>query len=374
MAMAGRRVLVWDLVSHGHHERYLRALVAGAPDGVEMTLPHWTPPDISDSLAEAEILDPPAHADEWRSFSDAVTQVQPDVVVSLLAHQFVRWVATRRLRPFGLVALDLLDHHGLLGNPRAYRHALRPRLVGGAVAGWLSREAVVRRRPARFLSLNGWTTRVGTRRLRDCTIALPDPLEHLPLPPPHPHREPSAATTITIAGLMSERKGLDLLVAALEQLAARQRVHPSDIEVVIAGQCLPEFASRFRELVGRLERLGVGVNVADRYVTVEEFGAIFAATDVLVLPYRSHLGSSGLLGSAFDVPGITVVCSDFGWLGYVAGAAGAVLFHDLSASDLALALERALKERPPLVPAADAIGFAEPEEFARQLWEAVASV
>jgi hypothetical protein len=114
--------------------------------------------------------------------------------------------------------------------------------------------------------------------------------------------------------------------------------------------------------------------VVDRHLTVDELGAIFARTDVLVLPYRSHLGSSGLLSSAFDVPGITVVCSDFGWLGHIAGAAGAVLFRDLRAADLATALERALRERPTLVPAREAIGFAEPEEFARQLWDAVASV
>ncbi len=372
MSSAARRVLVWDVQSYGHHERYLSAFVSGAPGGVELTLPHWTPPEVAARPDRAEILGPPVHADEWRSFSDAVEHVRPDVVVAMEAHRVIRWLATRSLPPFGFVALDLRDHHGLLGNPRAYLRGLRPRLVGGAVAAWLAREVVVRRRPARFLSLNGWTTRVGSRRLRDCTLALPDPFEHLPLP--HPQQQASATTTITIAGLMSERKGLDLLVVALERLAAEPRLDLSDVEVVVAGQCLPAYASTFRELVVRLERLGVGVKVADRHLTVEELGAIFAATDVLVLPYRSHLGSSGLLSSAFDIPGITVVCSDFGWLGHVAGAAGALLFRDRSASELASALGRALTERPTLVPSANAIGFAEPEEFARRLWEAVASV
>jgi len=284
----------------------------------------------------------------------------------------VRWLARRSLPSFGFVALDLLDSHGLLGNPRAYLHGLRPRFVGAAIAAWLSREAVVRRRPARFLSLNGWTTRVGSGRLRQSTVALPDPFEHLP--PPSLARSSSAAATITIAGVMSERKGLDLVVAALEQLVTDRRLRPQDVEVAIAGECRPAYASTFYSLLGRLERLGVGLRVADKHLTVEELGEIFAATDVLCLPYRSHFGSSGLLAAALDIPGVTVVCSDFGWLGHVAGMAGAVLFRNLSAPELASALNRALTERPRLVPAANAIGFAEPEEFARQLWAAVASV
>ncbi len=369
---AARRVLVWDLLSYGHHERYLGEFVSGAPDGVELTLPHWTPPEIAARSDRAEILGPPAHADEWRSFSDAVEHVRPDVVVAMEAHRLVRWLATRKLRPFGFVALDLRDHHGVLGNPRAYVRALRPRLVAGALAAWLAREIVARRRPSRFLSLNGWTTRVGSRLLRDCAVALPDPFEHLPLP--QLDERASATTTITIAGLMSERKGLDLLVAALEQLAAEERLDVENVEVVVAGQSLPAYTSTFRELVRRIERLGVRVRAEDRHLKVEELGAAFAATDVLVLAYRSHLGSSGFLSSAFDVPGITVVCSDFGWLGHIAGSAGALLFRDGSASGLAAALARALSERPALVPAANAIGFAEPEEFARHLWAAVAGV
>jgi hypothetical protein len=94
---------------------------------------------------------------------------------------------------------------------------------------------------------------------------------------------------------------------------------------------------------------------------------VLAATDVLVFPYRSHFGGSGFLGTAFDFPNLTVVCSDFGWLGHIAGNAGSILFRNGNAGDLAGALEKALTERPRLDPGRR-LGYAEMDSFGRLIW------
>jgi glycosyltransferase involved in cell wall biosynthesis len=360
-------VLVWDVVSNGHHRRYLETIVATAPAGYTLTLPHWTPPEIAAAAGpNARLLPEPESDDEWRSFKRAVTLTRPDGVLLLEAHRLVRWLTFRSRPDLGkaVVAVDMLVRDGIFANPRAYVHGLRLRSFGAACASWLAHEVVVRRLPVRFLRLNGWADRIGTRRLRSRTVRLPDPLEHLPPAPARPKRRP---TQIALLGLLKERKGLDLLVVALERLAREGRIQPADIEVAIAGPCDVGYEEQLEQLVARLHDSGFGTHIEIGVVPPRQLSAVLAATDVLVLPYHSHFGGSGFLGTAFDFPDLTVVCSDFGWLGHIAGSAGSVLFRNGDAGDLANALEQALSERPRLDPARRE-GYAEPDSFGRLIW------
>jgi glycosyltransferase involved in cell wall biosynthesis len=341
--------------------------VAAAPPGYALVLPSWTPPEIGAAAGPgARVLPAPEDDDEWRNFKRAVELTRPDGVLLLEAHRLVRWLAYRPGPDLGeaVVAVDMLVRDAVFGNPRAYRHGLPLRSFVAACASWLAHEVVARRLRVRFVRLNGWADRIGTRRLRDRTVQLLDPLEHLPPAPPRPKQRP---TLISLLGVLRRRKGLDLLTAALEQLAREGRVRPEEIEVAIAGQCDADYEEELRRLVARLEQSGFGTYVEIGLVPPETLSSVLAATDVLVLPYRSHFGGSGFLGTAFDFPGLTVVCSDFGWLGHVAGAAGSVLFRNGDAGDLARALEQALAERPRL-DAARRPGYAEPEGFGRLIW------
>jgi glycosyltransferase involved in cell wall biosynthesis len=357
---------VWDVVSNGHHRRYLEAIVATAPAGYALTLPHWTPAEIAAAAgSEARLLPEPA-ADEWQSFKRAVTLTRPDGVLLLEAHRLVRWLTFRRGPDLGkaVVAVDMLVRDGMFGNPRAYVHGLQFRSFGAACASWLAHEVLARRLPVRFVRLNGWADRIGTRRLRSRTVQLLDPLEHLPPASPRPKSRP---TLISLLGVLRERKGLDLLTVALERLAREDRVRPENIEVAIAGQCDIGYEGELQQLVARLERSGFGTQIELGVVPPQTLSAALAATDVLVLPYRSHFGGSGFLGTAFDFPGLTVVCSDFGWLGHIAGSAGSILFRNGDSGDLARALEQALTERPRLDPGRR-LGYAEPDAFGRLIW------
>jgi glycosyltransferase involved in cell wall biosynthesis len=227
-----------------------------------------------------------------------------------------------------------------------------------------AREVLVRRLRASFVSLVGWADHIGSPRLRQATLPLPDLLERLAHAPPRPKQRP---VLISLVGVLKERKGLGDLVAALEGLAREGRVRPADVGVAVVGSCEPGYEAELDALVRRLERSGFGTDVETRTVSQQSLSGLLNATDVLVLPYRSHFGGSGFLGTACEYPQLTVVCSDFGWLGHIAGAAGAVLFRNRSIDDLARALELALRERPG-VASADRLGYAEAEEFGSLIW------
>jgi glycosyltransferase involved in cell wall biosynthesis len=360
-------ILIWDVVSSGHHQRYLEAIVAAAPAGYALTLPHWTPAEIAAAAgSQARLLPEPVDDDEWQSLKRAVALTHPDGVLLLEAHRVVRWLAFRRGPNLGeaVVAVDMLVRDGVFGNPRAYAHGLPLRSLGAACASWLAHEVLARRRPVRYLRLNGWADRIGTRRLRSRTVLLLDPLEHLPPAPPRPKLRP---TQISLLGVLKERKGIDLLVDALEQLVREGRVRAEEIEVAIAGQCDIGYEEELRRLIARLEHSGFATYVEIGIVPPHTLSAVLAATDILVLPYRSHFGSSGFLGTAFDFPELTVVCSDFGWLGHIACSAGSILFRNGDADDLARSLEQALTDRPRL-DRERRLGYAEPDSFGRLVW------
>jgi glycosyltransferase involved in cell wall biosynthesis len=321
---------------------------------------------LAQAGSNARLLPEPEGDDEWRSFKRAVTLANPDGVLLLEAHRLVRWLAVRRGPDLGkaVVAVDLLVRDAVFANPRAYAHGLPLRSLGAACGSLLSHEILARRIPVRFVRLNGWVDRIGTPRLRNRTVQLLDPVEHLPPAPPRPKQRP---TLISLLGVLKERKGLDLLMVALERLAREGRVRPEEVEVAIAGQLTVGYEEELQRLITRLEGSGFGTSVEVGVVPPQTLSAMLAATDVLVLPYRSHFGGSGFLGSAFDFPNLTVVCSDFGWLGYIAGSAGSVLFRNGDARDLARALEQALTERPHLDPGRR-LGYTEPDSFGRLIW------
>jgi glycosyltransferase involved in cell wall biosynthesis len=93
-------------------------------------------------------------------------------------------------------------------------------------------------------------------------------------------------------GAVRPYKGVDL---ALDALA---RVDPGlRIKLVVAGR----FWAGKRELELQVQRLGLGdrVELRDRYVTNDETALLFAASDAVLLPYRSA-SQSGVAAMAFS--------------------------------------------------------------------------
>ncbi|MGO9586019.1 MAG: glycosyltransferase [Limisphaerales bacterium] len=107
-------------------------------------------------------------------------------------------------------------------------------------------------------------------------------------------------------GTGARRKGLHLAVEAMLQMPPE-----SPAFLLCAGQQNPsgKTAARFAQLV-RQNR----ARLLDRYLAVEEEKTCFAASDVVLLPYLNHFGTSGVLSRAMSA-GKPVIVSDEQLLG-----------------------------------------------------------
>ena len=107
-------------------------------------------------------------------------------------------------------------------------------------------------------------------------------------------------------GTGARRKGLHVAIEAMLQLPPA-----SPTFLLCAGQQNPigKTAAGIAELI-RQNR----ARLIDRYVSVEEEGLCFAASDAVLLPYLNHFGTSGVLSRAMSA-GRPVIVSDEQLLG-----------------------------------------------------------
>ena len=106
-------------------------------------------------------------------------------------------------------------------------------------------------------------------------------------------------------GIGDRRKGLHLTVRAVMESSADSRLY-----LLCAGAKLPD-----RKTAEDLKELGKRgkAKVIDRYVSEAEQSLCFCASDVVLLPYIKHFGSSGVLSLA-AAAGKMVIASDEGLL------------------------------------------------------------
>ena len=148
-------------------------------------------------------------------------------------------------------------------------------------------------------------------------VALPDGIERTP-----PVRSPEAVrATLEVEpgrkvalmfGVLDERKGvlalLDALAHVPESAAAR-------LCVVLAGAVAEREAAQVYASIQRLrETTRLQIVLRDAFVPEEEIQDLFRASDLALLPYVRHVGSSGVLVRA-AAEGKPVVGSDYGILG-----------------------------------------------------------
>jgi glycosyltransferase involved in cell wall biosynthesis len=106
-------------------------------------------------------------------------------------------------------------------------------------------------------------------------------------------------------GIGDRRKGLHLAVRALMESPVDSRLH-----LLCAGSLAPdtETSRGLKALTGQGR-----ATVLDRYVSESEQSLCFCASDVVLLPYIEHFGSSGVLSLA-AAAGRMVIASDEGLL------------------------------------------------------------
>ena len=116
---------------------------------------------------------------------------------------------------------------------------------------------------------------------------------------------PDDRTALLMAGVPHRRKGLELAVQAMSHTGNDSAM------LLIAGRQIPE--TRDMPELRALIEAGRAV-VHDRHLTDRELAMAFAACDRVLLPYRSHYGSSGILSTA-AAAGKPVIASNFHLIG-----------------------------------------------------------
>ena len=228
---------------------------------------------------------------------------------------------------------------------------------GGFAYGGLSTRARLQHSVSRrLLSLSPWSvihfldplpfddvcSRDG--RLAARVRLLPDPVE----PAPRVSRAEARRALglaedgryIVLAGGIDRRKGADLLLHAF----LRARLSAND-RLLLAGTLAPDIRA---SLTGDFEPLIAENRIVllDRYLPMEQLLLAIVASDLVCVPYPSHIGSASILirAAAAERP---VLGSTFGWVGHMTsrfdlGWSCNVLRSDEFAQALATALDRAV--------------------------------
>jgi glycosyltransferase involved in cell wall biosynthesis len=148
---------------------------------------------------------------------------------------------------------------------------------------------------------------------------------------------------LLVYGAISERKGIQELVAAL-----LQRHGQSTPTLVIAGAQEDDV----REYLRSSGPLTPPAVVMDRFISAEEELDLFSACDVIWLGYKGHYGMSGVLVQAYRF-GKPVIATADGLIGWFCrtGELGPVL-DDLSVEGINRAIDQVMTDEPRSAPAA----------------------
>lgn len=147
----------------------------------------------------------------------------------------------------------------------------------------------------------------------------------------------SGRSLVVIPGSIRPSKGLDIFVKAMltsDDLRSR-------VSVLIAGSALAGYRSEAARLVESIRDMDVPVTWLDQWFDDQTLWDHVNAADVVVLPYRSPRGGSGILAGLDTFRGY-VVTTDYGFVGRLAAEAGATTFEDGAPAALADALSGVL--------------------------------
>lgn len=116
---------------------------------------------------------------------------------------------------------------------------------------------------------------------------------------------------LLLFGALARRKGIFKLLDALGQLTDSLCERAC---VVLAGAVDPSERESLNRAIATLSHRPLQIILCDDFITDQEMHNLFAATDVALLPYQHHIGSSGVLIRAAAVP-VPVIGADYGVIG-----------------------------------------------------------
>ena len=341
-ASASPRILLFDLQDQGHHVSYLKTLtsyygslqqrteliLAGPRNLVDrcssnaaplakagVTLREVVIPDCALEPIRRSRFQPLRSIREWRLFQRVCRAEQPD-------HALAMYFDTLQ---FG-AALDgnlACPWSGIYFRPH-FHYPLLPAWPAGAsrrISGFrqlaLLRAAFHWPQLQQLFCLDPIASRIGSRhglRLRFCPDPIPQEFEETVAQPTFSLQAADHRTRLLFFGQLSPRKNLGVVVAALELLSTTER---SRLELLVAGPAEASSAESTRLLLERIQGLsGLRVHCLLRHLESAELGSLFSRSDVILIPYRQHVGMSSVLVLAARA-GKPVISSSFGLVGHL---------------------------------------------------------
>jgi glycosyltransferase involved in cell wall biosynthesis len=198
------------------------------------------------------------------------------------------------------------------------------------------------------------------------TVLLPDPWCSAPVETRIEARTklglPQDRVVFLHIGTDEKRKGLLDVLKLIQNFPA-----PGPL-IVRTGELKPGNTGKHTNLIQELtaeDRLFC----EDLDISEEEFDLYLRAADYVLLPYRSHGDSSGILSRAIGV-GTPVIASDFGLIGKrVKELKLGILYQNNNMRDLRRAMLKAIQTPPSNFPVADASAAFSPERFVETIRE-----
>lgn len=149
---------------------------------------------------------------------------------------------------------------------------------------------------------------------------------------------PPDARTVLFFGHVSPFKGVELLMDAVESMP--------DMTLLMAGRCTPDaYGNSIRARLVALRETG-RLRWFDGYVEEATVAKVFAAADLVVLPYR-HIDQSGVLLQALSL-GVPVAATRVGGFNELVNPANGVFIDAHSGEAVAQALRRYFDRPAPL--------------------------
>jgi len=145
---------------------------------------------------------------------------------------------------------------------------------------------------------------------------------------------------ITCPGAVNQRKGCDLLIRAFVDAGLG-----SDAKLVLLGKQGDAVRKMLESEFAKSVESG-HIIAANRFATPLEFDSLFAASDLVTIPYPVHTGSSSILIRAARA-GKKILASETGWIGWVTKNFALGEFCDVKNHRvLTESLVKVLKENP----------------------------
>ncbi len=322
------RVMLFEQWHAGHHFQYVAALippllemgvdvvVAICPRGrssrefTSLIAPHLPQITIDSSVPDA-IPSMPLRQRAWlmKNLRDAIKRSKPDHVLAPSADGQTTLMGPLRLLGLGALPAGAVGeagiHYGLGAAARSFSEHFKSLVyeVSCAAATWdrlhfvnpIMYETVIRRFP---------------EMSRRCDV-FPHPVLGYPGGDKLAARDqlgvPCDGRYVGFAGKLDDRKSIGALLAAFRNAGA-----PVD-RLLLAG----ELSERWRRLISCEYQDLVAAHrliVLDRYLENAEFAQVYAALDLVAVPYPEYGSASGTLLEAV-IAGRPVITSDFGWSG-----------------------------------------------------------